>query len=186
MNSPSLREKGFLSAFLQSARIKQAAEYISGTKIVDIGGRDGKLSEILKGKQYTVIDIAPETLVKPGLKYIHMSVYDESIVKLGKFDCATLIAVIEHLEFPDKAIGNIGKILKKGGRLIITTPSNTGNRIHTIMSGIGITSKDASEDHQKIFTLPELEGIIEKNGFDVIISRQFFAGLNQIVVAEKN
>ena len=80
----------------------------------------------------------------------------------------------------------MGEILNNKGRIIITTPSKLGGKIHALGSGIGLASSFAAEDHQKIFSLGELEALLEKNGFAIIESKKFLFGLNLLIVGEKN
>ncbi len=71
------------------------------------------------------------------------------------------------------------------GRLIITTPTPLGDRVHGFFSNLDMVSKDASEDHQHIFTLAELRRLLLNNGFTVRYESLFLLGLNQVIVGEK-
>src|SRR5512138_781709 len=41
----------------------------------------------------------------------------------GSFDCVLLSEVIEHLDAPQISIGEAARVLKPGGRLLVTTPN---------------------------------------------------------------
>jgi SAM-dependent methyltransferase len=47
-------------------------------------------------------------------------------VKDNSFDYILSTQVLEHLEFPDKAFKECNRILKKGGKLLMTAPLGTG------------------------------------------------------------
>ena len=165
-------------------RNSEAAKHVRG-KLLDIGCNHGELRGFLPpGTNYSGIDIHPE---KGPIKFPYKQASaEESLKALGKFDSATMIAVIEHLKRPELALRNVGEILNNKGRIIITTPSKLGGKIHALGSGIGLASSFAAEDHQKIFSLGELEALLEKNGFAIIESKKFLFGLNLLIVGEKN
>ncbi len=48
-------------------------------------------------------------------------VHDLHMVKDGEFDCVLCIEVLEHLHTPQKAIGEMHRVLNKNGILILTT-----------------------------------------------------------------
>ncbi len=177
-------KQGALSFFLMRQRNAAAAKYARG-KLLDIGCNHGELMEFLpKNTDYSGIDIHPK-ISAITFPYRQVSAED-SLAELGKFDSATMIAVIEHLKKPGQAVRNVTKILNKKGRIIITTPSTLGDKLHAIGSKIGLVSSFAAEDHQKIFTLMELGGLLKKNGFTILESRAFLFGLNLLIVGEKN
>ncbi|MFH1391822.1 MAG: class I SAM-dependent methyltransferase [Candidatus Diapherotrites archaeon] len=173
---------GILSNFLLRQRNSLAAKYVKG-KMLDVGCNEGEFRKfILPNTNYFGIDINPKPK-KVNFPFKQLSV-ENNLEQLGKFDSVTLIALIEHLKKPEKAIKNVHKILNKKGRIIITTPSKIGDKIHSITSTIGLVSKFAAEDHQKIFSLEELEFLLKNQGFKIIESKTFFFGLNLLVVGE--
>jgi len=173
---------GVLSDFLLEQRNSIAAKYIKGN-LLDVGCNRGDLREFISlNTEYSGIDINPKTR-QIKFPYKQLSV-ENNLKQLGKFDSITLIALIEHLKKPEQAIKNIREILNNKGRIIITTPSKIGDKIHSIGSKIGLVSKFASEDHQRIFSLNELENLLKKQGFRIIESKTFLFGLNLLVVGE--
>lgn len=58
-------------------------------------------------------------------------------VEAGAFDCAVLQEVIEHLENPAHVIREFNRILKPGGRWILTTPNPLclRSRLHFLLTG---------------------------------------------------
>jgi SAM-dependent methyltransferase len=57
----------------------------------------------------------------PDVKVIEESVY-ELTHKDNSFDVIFLLEVLEHLDFPDKALGEIARVLKPDGYLILGVP----------------------------------------------------------------
>ncbi|VVB99070.1 Ubiquinone biosynthesis O-methyltransferase [uncultured archaeon] len=182
-----MAEEGLLTGFLIRQRNTEVARRVSGKSVLDIGCERGSLKRFLpKGISYTGMDLLPREKFRPDFGYftadIQKGIPEEL---LSKFDCVAMAAVVEHLTKPEKAMENCFKALMPGGMLIITTPTKRGDWLHKLLSRIGLVSSDAAEDHQKIFEMQELKGLIEKKGFNVLETSEFQLGMNQLVVAEK-
>lgn len=93
----------------------------NGKKILDIGCREGAQSEFFKSLGYEVTSIDIE-VVYEGADVINcnekLPYFDES------FDIVWSSEVIEHLIDPVFSLGETRRILKKGGKLIYTTPNS--------------------------------------------------------------
>ena len=62
-----------------------------------------------------------------NINFIHYNMENDDLSELGKIigekvDLLIMNQVIEHIYYPDKLLGQIGKILKPGGIAYITTP----------------------------------------------------------------
>ena len=106
-------------------------QYISvDTSILDVGCSTGGLLKILKEAGYTNVfglDPAEESIAclrNEGIKGWVGSIYQEPNPETcGKFDIVILSGVLEHLYDVDKAIINIKKYLKVGGKLLCFVPN---------------------------------------------------------------
>lgn len=99
-------------------------DWVQERRILDVGGGDGLVASLLKeqGKYVKVIDVSKHGVMwarKHGLLAQVCSAYDVSPEKVGTFDAAILIDVIEHLQYPEKAVKAIATVTN---RLYITTP----------------------------------------------------------------
>jgi len=86
--------------------------------------------------------------------------------KEGLFDKVVCMEVIEHLKFPTMAIGEISRVLKNEGSLILTTP-NGQRLIRFILRMAGVDLKMAPT-HVHEFTLGELLEMITRKGLKLI------------------
>jgi 2-polyprenyl-3-methyl-5-hydroxy-6-metoxy-1,4-benzoquinol methylase len=108
------------------------------TKILEIGSGLGYLTYSLLKENYnaTGLDIS-QTAVKQanetfGDHYICADLYEYSQHNPASFDIVILTEVIEHIDKPLDFIESILKLLKSGGRAIITTPNKTIYPTNTI------------------------------------------------------
>ena len=105
------------------------------------------------------------------------------------FHVVTLLAVIEHL---DPAIltdlfQQSFRILKPGGRLILTTPAAWSDALLRVMARLGLVSATEIAEHQFSYTLPLIGWCFGQAGFQMSLIKfgyfEFF--LNLWAVAEK-
>ena len=99
-----------------------------GRTLLELGASLGYFSTIFKNRGFDVwaSDISSYIVKKAGalqkdIKFLEIDI--EKTSDIGrKFDCVIAFEVLEHLGNPGKALLNIGKLLKKNGVLIFSTP----------------------------------------------------------------
>ena len=106
----------------------------------------------------------------------------------GFFDYAICVEGIEHIENPHHLIREFRRVLKAGGKLIITTPNVlcVYSRLRFLLSGyadwihsrinrpVAKRASDLLERHINMLGYPELHFILRENGFavEVVSSNQ--------------
>lgn len=75
----------------------------------------------LEASEYVDHQIAFAKMNNPGIKIIQESIYDLKH-KDKSFDLIYLLEVLEHLDYPDKAIAELNRVLKDDGYLILGVP----------------------------------------------------------------
>jgi len=103
-----------------------------GAVIFDIGGFDGEIAYLLSKKipklKITVIDTDRSGLAKAsalGLKSVCGSATDVPL-QTKSADIVLCLDILEHVEQDDKVIEEISRLLKTGGKYILTTPMAQG------------------------------------------------------------
>ncbi len=135
-----------------------ALEYVEKpskpSRALDVGCRDGYFSELLKRKGYSVISID----IEPKYKYAKVIDANKPLpFPSGTFDLIWCSEVIEHLKNPLFSLAEFRRVLKPGGRIIITTP-NSGCWIYRLLSLFGIPPRKAQNpDHKHFFTLSDIK-----------------------------
>ena len=76
------------------------------------------------------------------------------------------------------------RILKPGGRLIVTTPSRAGIVVHEMLRMLRLVQDVEAEEHKDFrMTAGRLSVWVRESGFRVEVVRTFEAGLNVLLVA---
>jgi len=152
----------------------------SGERYLDIGcwTGDSTLSygALDRFKKVHGIDLVADALKEARKKGISTHLVDLNCDKLpfpdNYFECVTLVAVIEHLVDPYHILGEIRRVLKPAGVLIIGTPNaaSLSNRIRILLGRRPRTSFDIGWDggHLLYFTPKELKVLLRQYGFEVI------------------
>lgn len=102
------------------------------------------------------------------------------------FDVVTMIAVLEHLEHPIEIMGEINRVLKPEGALVITVPSVWSQPVLEFLSfGLGIVSRDEIADHKLYHNRLSLEFLAKKSGLKVKEHKYFQLWMNNFCTFSK-
>ena len=106
---------------IRLSKAVKLANIRSGVRILDVGCRDGYLKKFLKGDyQYFGIDIAPE-FEAPDITI--QDICAGTDFDADFFDIVFCIEVLEHVSNPYFVLREIHRILKPGGRLVLSVPN---------------------------------------------------------------
>jgi len=145
-----------------------ASKFVQNAVILDIacGVGYGSLFLLEGGAlSYTGVDINEQAISYAINNYSNsksiFQVGDILTFSKGLYDCIVCFETIEHIQYYDKAIGNLYKLLKKDGKLIISSP----NRHVTSPRADGLSDLPANKFHFQEFIPEELIEILRTNGF---------------------
>ena len=82
-----------------------------------------------------------------------------------EFDLITMLAVLEHLDEYSDVINECFRGLKRGGRIILTTPSPRSKPLLEFLANLRIISYAGIYDHKKYFKKEEIFGLLQQHGF---------------------
>jgi len=177
-----------LGQFLYRARLQAILPHLSGD-VLDLGcGYNGLAAYLGPGQAYTGVDLNPRAVERLDEKYPQHEFlvcdFDRQPLTLKRsYDTVVMLAVLEHLAAPDALIETIRLVLKPGGRLVLTTPTPFGNRIHAVGSRLGLFYLEAAQDHKLIYNRRSLRQLLERHGLRILLYRAFLLGGNQICIA---
>ncbi|MCL0078846.1 class I SAM-dependent methyltransferase [Dehalococcoidia bacterium] len=173
------------SAFLYLSRYEKVVELINdtpsvtGAKILDVGCGDGYLLErvrknlALHNENLFGVDISSNRIkfAKRRNKDIPLFVADAENLpfKDGMFDLVMCTATLEHLFHPINGINEITRVLRSGGKAIISTPS----KHMTFLSVNPLTWFEAILSIFLPWVLPKFHNLEEPNNPKTIVHRAF-------------
>ena len=87
----------------------------------------------------------------------------------GSFDCVLLSEVIEHLETPQVSIREAARVLRSGGRLLVTTPNyrSLWPMMEWAVDLVNMAPKMAGEQHISRFHPASLRRILVESGLGI-------------------
>lgn len=147
-------------------------------KVLDLGCGTGFFLKMLltHNHQVTGLDASSLALSKakhiPNVKLINCNLESIFPLKDNQFDIVTAGEIIEHIYDTGSFLKEIKRVLKKNGRLIISTP-NVASLGRRLMLLLGINPlletelTDVDAGHVRYFTNKSLFALLEKHGFQV-------------------
>jgi 2-polyprenyl-3-methyl-5-hydroxy-6-metoxy-1,4-benzoquinol methylase len=185
-------ERGKLSGFLETVRLRQASRYInSGNRVLDLACNEGRLIDYLpQDCDYLGIDIAEKAINiarsrHPDYEFIVADLSDSIPTLTHQFDIVVMLAFLEHIADPGSMLKTVIPALKTGGKIIATTPAPYGRRVHDMGAIIGVFSKEAAEEHESFLGKSDLIRIAGECGLSVMTFERFLFGFNQLIVMQK-
>lgn len=141
-------------------------------KIIEIGAGTGSITRSLLEDGYNDISVGEVHL--SGLEYAKSygikSRYQFDLMKTPfheHFDTVGMFDVLEHIDDDELAVKNIYKMLKPGGKAIVTVPAHKW-----------LWSKqDAIAYHRRRYEVEQLKGMFDRNGFKILEARAFFISI---------
>jgi 2-polyprenyl-3-methyl-5-hydroxy-6-metoxy-1,4-benzoquinol methylase len=180
-----------LEYILREIRFTKAAKHIKdNSTVADLGcGYEGKFLQsiskrIRDGVGFDISIKHPRLPNNIVFKKANLNIKFDNNRKL--FDNVTALAVIEHIENPEKFIKNIRAILKKNGKLIITTPHKRGKWLLELLSNfLGLISKYEIHDHKRYYDEKSIKKLFKVSNLKLEKVETFLFGLNLFATARK-
>lgn len=175
---------------LQKWRIYKANPFINlNDTVLDIGSLDGSIFESLTNKNISGVGIEPNLIeeIKTSTYTLLRGMFPRDFTQLPKFDVITLLAVLEHIptEHQKEFAEGCAKHLKKGGKLIITVPSEVVDYIIPILVFFRIMDGTSLEEHYGYKASQTPKVFSQDKGFKLLVHKKFQLGVNNLYVFEK-
>ncbi len=178
-----------LSSYLRKQRLTKIRPYLKG-RILDLGCGDASAVALISPQQsYTGVEVNVDVVERLRAQYPshHFIAADLDQGYLGlldrAYDTLVMCAIIEHLHNPESLLDQLSPTLADDGRLIVTTPTPLGDRIHHLGALVGLFSRLAVKEHVRIYGREELESLLSEHGFVVEHHEAFQFSFNHLFVA---
>jgi methionine biosynthesis protein MetW len=188
--------KGYYKGLAPEPRFKEVAKIFmgfKGEKLLDVGCGDGDITLLLKekmgAKEAYGVELAEEAVIaanEKGIRAYQLDI-DERALPFNNdfFDVVYCGEIIEHLFNPDHLFKEVFRVLKRGGRCVITTPNLAGwpNRlalllgyqpypmaaspIHESVGKLLTRESEGQWGHIRVMTLKALKELVSLYGFKV-------------------
>lgn len=185
-----MKDFNWVDFFIQKLRMGIIERYVEkDCYLLDIGcGYYPRNIVGLKNKVGKAVGIDREPPPRSPAKNIRLMKYDinkKLPFKGGTFDCITMLAVLEHLSHPKEIVKECRRVLKKGGKLIVTVPSNYSKPVLETLAYLRIISREEISGHLNYFNIKELNMMQKRAGLKMIKSRYYNLHMNILLVYEK-
>jgi SAM-dependent methyltransferase len=173
---------------IQLWRMRVAARWIpEGSRVLDIGCHQGEFLRFLGRRIVPSVGIDPLFRDNPD-STTHLFMRSEFQKGLpfddGSFDAVVLLATIEHMQQKPDVAREAGRLLRKGGRVIVTVPSLLVDKLLSILLRLRLVDGMSLEEHHG-FSPDDLPGIFLPEGFNLKKGQKFQFGLNNLFVFER-
>lgn len=162
--------------------VGQSSKISSGKKIkaIELGCGEGystaRIKDMLNdntdffASEYVSALVPKAQELNPGVKVIEESVY-ELTHEDNTFDIVFLLEVLEHLDYPDKALAEISRVLKDDGVLILGVPREPLWRMLNMVRGKYLKDFGNTIGHLNHWSASGLERFVTEH-FGPVVSRK--------------
>lgn len=182
----------FLDKLFHKLRSQRIIKHIPESSFVcDIGcGAKGPfLKEISSRIRYGIgLDKKAEEYHNSKIEIKQINISKNIPLDDDKFDSVLMIAVLEHLDYPQEILSESFRILKKGGNLILTAPTPLAKPILEILSfKLRLIDKNEISDHKNYFWPKDIKKMLLKAKFrkENIKTRFFNVFFNSFIICQK-
>jgi len=147
-------------------------------KVLDVGCGAGNFTRGIKSARKDLqlygIDVGREAIRiarkrSKNINYKAASAYKLPFKSLF-FEGVVMFDVLEHIDYPDRAVSEVRRVLKKGGKCFLAVPLEASLwTAHGILFKIfGIKVKEKTYGHVQQFSQKDLVKLLKRHGFDVV------------------
>ncbi|NQU74960.1 MAG: methyltransferase domain-containing protein [Planctomycetes bacterium] len=176
-----------IDRLLQAWRISKAKQYVrAGDRLLDVGCFDQRLLDKVASRIASGVGIDPYAtpLLLGNIEVVRGWFPNDLTAEAGQFDCISMLAVMEHVERPEEVARECFRLLRPGGRVVITAPRALVDKILAVLFSLRLIDGIHCEQHHG-YEVDQTRQFFEDAGFVLNEYRTFQLGLNCLFVFEK-
>ncbi len=149
-------------------------------RILDIGSGPGYFLKHGKDRGWDTLGIEPSTRAAAHAKSLGLNIMeaflDEKLApQLGQFDVIHMSEVLEHIPQPASMLAIARQMLAPGGLLCVVVPNDYSPFQQALRKVDAVEPWwVAPPHHLNYFDFDSLEGLIKKNGYDIVLREATF------------
>jgi len=166
------------NAYAVRRRVEFFLAYAKGD-VLEVGAGTGEVSRALKdaGHQVIATDISPNMVAQIQKKGIEAQVCDSEKLPFldSSFDTVISSEHLYYLDHPEIFITEAKRVLRPGGRLLISSANHTTrfyDRARTVLRILGFGSMYFDDKNRSFMTTKKIEALLEHGGFRLVISHK--------------
>jgi 2-polyprenyl-3-methyl-5-hydroxy-6-metoxy-1,4-benzoquinol methylase len=129
------------------------------------------------------IDFKVEETRSSKLQTRRMTLDQSLPVADSSFDVVTMLAVLEHLDYPEQMLREILRVLRPEGAIVVTVPSRAAKPVLEFLAyRLHIVSEPEIRDHKRYYVREDLAELASATGFALQHHRYFQFGMNNFAV----
>ncbi len=171
---------------LRDHRIKKACSLVpAGSRVLDVGCRDGQLFRTLGHSLGEGVGIDPELeapIVTADYRLVPGWFPTDLPDDVGDFDVITMLALFEHISPDDqpKVVARCKELLRPGGSVVLTIPSKQVDAILDVLEKVRLVVDDSIHQHYGFDAKRDTEPVFAAGGFRTDHRSTFQFGLNNL------
>ncbi len=186
-------DEPLLEPILRKFRLKKIIAIIKSEEdctLLDIGC--GVKYSLLKSVESYInkgigVDFKVPEIKNATLETRQVTLFDSLEFSDQEFDIVTMLAVLEHLDRPVEICREISRVLRPGGKLLLTVPGKKAQPVLEFLAyRIGFVSAAEIRDHKKYYDLEELSQLFDLiDDLEICSHSTFQLGMNNYCVVQK-
>lgn len=163
-----LKQEALLEPLLRWLRLRRViAEIPENAIVLDVGC--GRTAAFLKAiapqiQQGYEVDFKVAEFQTHNLKAIQVHLGEELPFDAASFDVVTMLAVLEHIEHEQAILKEIYRVLKPGGKLVLTVPSVWAQPVLEFLSyRLKIVDEAEIRDHKRYYDRQRLRQTLTRS-----------------------
>lgn len=171
---------------LRDHRIKKACSLVpEGSRVLDVGCRDGQLFRVLGAALGEGVGIDPELeapIITSSYRLVPGWFPADVPDDVGEFDVITMLALFEHISPEDQpnVVARCGELLAPGGSVVLTIPSKQVDAILDVLEKVRLVVDDSIHQHYGFDAKRDTEPVFAAGGFRTDHRSTFQFGLNNL------